>query len=86
MARGAVRNPYDPSRIAGGSSGGAAAAVASGVAPAALGTDTGGSVRIPAALYGVVGFRPSIGRYSQRGVVPISPTKGYTRAALLQRR
>ena len=72
MARGAVRNPYDPSRIAGGSSGGAAAAVASGVAPAAL--------------YGVVGFRPSIGRYSQRGVVPISPTKGYTRAALLQRR
>jgi mandelamide amidase len=74
-AFGAVRNPYGQSRIPGGSSGGAGAAVASGMAPAALGTDTGGSVRIPAALCGVVGFRPSIGRYSQRGIVPVSATR-----------
>jgi len=74
-AFGAVRNPYDPGKITGGSSGGAGAAVASGMAPAALGTDTGGSVRNPAALCGVVGFRPSIGRYSQRGIVPISHTR-----------
>jgi Asp-tRNA(Asn)/Glu-tRNA(Gln) amidotransferase A subunit family amidase len=74
-AFGAVRNPHDPSRIPGGSSGGCGAAVAAGLMPAALGTDTGGSVRIPAALCGVVGFRPSIGRYSQRGIVPISPTR-----------
>ncbi len=74
-ATGAVRNPYDPARIPGGSSGGSGAAVAAGMVPAALGTDTGGSVRVPAALCGVVGFRPSIGRYSQRGIVPISHTR-----------
>ncbi len=74
-AFGAARNPYDQSRIPGGSSGGAGAAIASGMAPAALGTDTGGSVRIPAALCGVVGFWPSIGRYSQRGIVPVSHTR-----------
>lgn len=72
---GPVRNPYDMSRIPGGSSGGAGAAVAAGLVPAAIGTDTGGSVRIPAGLCGVVGFRPTTGRYSQRGIVPISHTR-----------
>lgn len=72
---GAVRNPYDTTRIPGGSSGGAGAAVAAGLVPAAMGTDTGGSVRIPAGLCGVVGFRPTTGRYPQRGIVPISPTR-----------
>jgi len=71
-AYGAVRNPHAPERIAGGSSGGTAAAIAARLAPAGLGTDTGGSIRIPAALCGVVGFRPSTGRWPSRGVVPIS--------------
>ena len=71
---GAVRNPHDPSRIPGGSSGGVAAAVAAGIFPVGLGTDTGGSCRIPAALC-VVGFRPTTGRYSASGVVPISHTR-----------
>ena len=74
-AFGAVRNPYDPARIPGGSSGGSAAAVAARMAPVAMGTDTGGSVRIPAALCGVAGLRPSTGRYSQAGIVPISHTR-----------
>ena len=74
-AFGPVRNPYDPARIPGGSSGGSGAAVAARMAPVALGTDTGGSVRIPAALCGVAGLRPSIGRYSQAGIVPISNTR-----------
>lgn len=70
-----VRNAYDPTRFAGGSSSGTGALVGAGVVPAGLGTDTGGSVRIPAALNGVVGLRPSLGRYPTEGVVPISPTR-----------
>lgn len=69
---GPVRNPHDPERITGGSSSGSAAAVASGMALAALGTDTGGSIRIPSALCGVVGFKPTFGRVSMRGVLPLS--------------
>ncbi|MGI9499917.1 MAG: indoleacetamide hydrolase, partial [Geminicoccaceae bacterium] len=72
---GAVRNPYDQTLIPGGSSGGTAAAVAARIVPAGLGSDTGGSCRIPAALCGCVGFRPSHGRYSQAGVIPISHTR-----------
>ncbi len=72
---GAIRNPHDPSKIAGGSSGGVASAVAAGIFPAGLGTDTGASVRQPAALCGVVGFRPTTGRYVGDGIVPISHTR-----------
>ena len=79
---GAVKNPYDTTRIAGGSSGGTAAAIAARIAPAGLGTDTGGSTRIPAALCGIAGFRPSVGnglaqrRYvDTNAVVPISHTR-----------
>lgn len=74
-AYGPVRNPFDPSRSAGGSSGGSAAAVALGVVPFALGTDTGGSVRIPAAHCGIVGLRPSAGRYPRDGVALLSTTR-----------
>ncbi|MGH8110445.1 MAG: amidase family protein [Rhodanobacteraceae bacterium] len=74
-AFGPVRNPRDTRRSAGGSSGGSAAAVALGIVPFALGTDTGGSVRIPAAHCGIVGFRPSTGRYPSAGVVPLSHTR-----------
>lgn len=63
-------NAYDPTRLAGGSSSGSAAAVAFGLVPAALGTDTGGSVRAPAALNGLVGLKPTIGRVPTSGVVP----------------
>ncbi len=69
---GAVKNPWDTSRITGGSSSGSAAAVASGMCLAAIGTDTGGSIRIPAALCGVVGLKPTYGRISTRGVIPLS--------------
>lgn len=72
---GAIKNPVDPTRIPGGSSGGSAAAVAAGLCDAAIGTDTGGSVRLPAALTGVAGFRPTTGRYSQDGMTLISPTR-----------
>jgi mandelamide amidase len=74
-AFGAARNPHDPARIPGGSSGGVGVAVAARMAPGGIGTDTGGSVRIPAALCGIVGFRPTAGRWSTRGVVPISRTR-----------
>ena len=72
---GPVRNPYDPTRIPGGSSGGTAAAIAARIVPLGLGTDTAGSVRVPAALTGTVGFRPSAGRYSTDGIVLISQTQ-----------
>ncbi len=74
-AFGPVRNPYDRTRIPGGSSGGTAAAVAARLAPAGLGTDTAGSVRVPASLCGVVGFRPTTLRWPQAGIVPISHTR-----------
>jgi indoleacetamide hydrolase len=70
-----VRNPYDRTRIAGGSSSGTGAAVGARLAPGGLGSDTGGSVRIPAALTGGVGLRPTLGRYSQEGVTPISHSR-----------
>ena len=72
---GPVRNPRDPARAAGGSSGGSAAAVVAGLVDASIGTDTGGSCRIPAALCGCVGFRPTTGRYPSAGMVSLSPTR-----------
>ncbi|MEU7877960.1 amidase [Microbispora bryophytorum] len=69
---GNVGNAWDPARVAGGSSGGSAAAVALGLCDAALGTDTGGSIVIPAALNGLTGLRPSLGLVSNRGVYPVS--------------
>ena len=74
-AFGPARNAYDPTRIAGGSSGGTGTAIAARMAPAGLGSDTGGSVRIPAALNGISGLRPSLGRYSQEGITPIAHTR-----------
>ncbi len=73
-AYGPVLHPLDPARSAGGSSGGAAAAVASGMGLAALGTDTGGSVRIPSAACGLVGLKPSRGDVPTDGVIPLSTT------------
>ncbi|MCI5077164.1 indoleacetamide hydrolase [Oricola sp.] len=72
---GAVHNAWDETKFAGGSSGGTAAAVAAGIVPAGLGTDTGGSVRLPSALNGIAGLRPTVGRYPQDGIVPISHTR-----------
>ena len=74
-AFGPARNAYDPSRIAGGSSGGTGNAIAARMAAAGLGSDTGGSVRIPAALNGISGLRPTLGRYSQEGITPIAHTR-----------
>ena len=73
-AFGPARNPWDTERICGGSSGGSGAAVAAGLVPGTLGTDTAGSIRIPAAFCGVTGIRPSTGRVPNRGVVPVSWT------------
>lgn len=73
-AYGPTRNPHDRSRIPGGSSGGLAVAIASGVAAAGIGSDTGGSIRIPAALCGVVGFKPTSGLWSAEGIFPLAPT------------
>jgi aspartyl-tRNA(Asn)/glutamyl-tRNA(Gln) amidotransferase subunit A len=69
---GPIRNPWDTARIPGGSSGGSGAATAAGLAFATLGSDTGGSIRIPAALCGVVGLMPTFGRVSMHGAVPLS--------------
>jgi Asp-tRNA(Asn)/Glu-tRNA(Gln) amidotransferase A subunit family amidase len=73
MAFGACRNPYDPSRSPGGSSGGSAIAVSARMTPLAVGEDTTCSIRVPAAMCGVAGLRPSTGRYPSRGVMPIAP-------------
>ena len=70
-----TRNAVNPLHIAGGSSSGSAVAVAAGMAPIAMGTDTGASVRLPSALNGCVGFRPTVGRYAQESITPISHTR-----------
>ena len=69
---GTCRNPWDPSRIPGGSSGGSGAAIAASLAATTLGTDTGGSIRIPASLCGAAGLKPTYGRVSKAGVFPLS--------------
>jgi aspartyl-tRNA(Asn)/glutamyl-tRNA(Gln) amidotransferase subunit A len=77
-AFGPVRNPWNTEKITGGSSGGSAAAVAAGLCLAAIGTDTAGSIREPASLCGVVGLKPTYGRVSSRGVIPLSASLDHT--------
>lgn len=74
-AFGAIRNPYDAGKIPGGSSGGSGAAVGARLVPASIGSDTGGSVRVPSAFCGAFGFRPTVHRWPQAGIVPISATR-----------
>lgn len=72
---GAIHNPYDPLMIPGGSSGGAGASCAARLTPGGIGTDTGGSVRVPAALCGIASLRPTVGRWPSNRIVPISSTR-----------
>ena len=74
---GPVRNPYDPARVSGGSSGGSGAAVAAGIVVAATGTDTGGSIRIPASFCGCVGLKPTYDRVSREGTMALGPTQDH---------